>query len=719
MNPRIYFVELLTVRSWLTAIWPRLLRERKSGDSSPARCFYFDASSLALYVVKATAWAAGVKVEWFDFKLREAFDEYGQPIRKRIGGQDLAAAQTEALNMPAIQEALRGVEDRLRFKNFLAKKIVLAPPPSQHSVRRALYMVHIAAWHLRRSGFQDSKAVMFLERAPWLESVTSIANGQNIDIAMVSRSFDLPKFLRNMLPRGVANVLIVLRQKRLREALALIKNCLSIGSIGGTGQHPENDPKAVAHYVAASEFTGQMNLDHPERHSNLFFWQQSPLNGSDMMVAFTAATCPLTESNWNELSLAGMSAVVTYPGAATVANAPVVSSPEYRKGSGVIRPGSSGSRTEKKWIERQYSEYEKLRQFWTNLFRKNEVGVFATFNKLEAPVCAIFDALEHVGGISVNYERSFGTFPSPDFNSHADVMFNFSQVSVDTELKSDSSVKYHVVTGYLGDHRFPLVKEAAQEVRDGLQKNGAKQIMAYFDENSPDSERWSLGHAVTQGHYSYLLEKVLSEPWFGLVLKPKTPRSLRKRLGPVADLLDRAESTGRCHMFKEGGIQGWHPPSAAAQAADVAVNGHIWACTAALESALSGVPTLLVDIENWKVEPLYSLGVGRVVFESWDDLWQACVEHWSSPTGIPGFGDWSHSITDLDPFRDGRAAERMGTYIQWMLEGLRSGMDRDTVLANTAERYRVQWGHDKITHVGDISNPKKVAAHEPDRVRNS
>lgn len=684
------------------SIWPRLLRDRGLGKSNLARCFYFDASSLALYLAWATAWAVGIQVERLEYKLEDVTDEFGQPIRKRVDGQDLAIAQKQAMKLPAIQSALNEIHNRPRFSTFLAKRVVLTPPPSLHSIRKAIYMVHIASWQIRRLGLQSVPTTLFVERAPWLESVNSIAEGRGINIAYAARSFNLRRYIRNILPRGMANVLLLVRQGRTREAFGLLNKSLvrpqNKIAAKKSAVNANGSKTSVPQYVVAAEFTGQMNLDYPERHSNLFFWQQSRLKGRDMMVTFTAATCPLDESNWNELSRSGMSAVVTYPGASLVAHAPVYSPSSSPARSVGLQLAGAQNGLEKKWLKQQFSEYERLRHFWTGLFDQNDVRVFVTYNKLDAPICAISDAIQSLGGISVAYERSFGSFASPDFSASSDIMFNFSQTSVDLETESGSTTGYQVVTGYLGDHRFPLIKESAGSIRKGLEKNGAEHIVAFFDENAPDDDRFSLGHTLTQKNYSFLLEKVLANDWFGLVLKPKSPTTLHRRLGPVSELLKQAEATGRCFMFHEGGIQAWHPPSAAAFAADITIHGHLWAGTAGIEAALAGVPTLLMDLEGWKVEPLYGLGLGRVVFEDWDELWEACSQHWSSHDGIPGFGNWGSTLDKLDPFRDGRAAERMGTYIEWLLEGLRSGQDRDTVLANTAERYGAQWGHDKVTH---------------------
>ena len=104
---------------------------------------------------------------------------------------------------------------------------------------------------------------------------------------------------------------------------------------------------------------------------------------------------------------------------------------------------------------------------------------------------------------------------------------------------------------------------------------------------------------------------------------------------------------------------------------------------------------------------MYQLGLGRVVFTNWTDTWSAIVNHRNAPGGVPGLGDWSSMIEELDPFRDGRAAERMGTYILWLINGFKAGLDRDTVLMDAAERYVSRWGKDKVNRVdGSAAIPK-------------
>jgi hypothetical protein len=89
----------------------------------------------------------------------------------------------------------------------------------------------------------------------------------------------------------------------------------------------------------------------------------------------------------------------------------------------------------------------------------------------------------------------------------------------------------------------------------------------------------------------------------------------------------------------------------------------------------------------------------NIIFDKWENLWESCEEYMNSKSTINNFGDWSFIINDLDPFRDGKAAERVGTYLSWIVAGFNSGKSRDSVLSEAAQRYTAIWGEDKITSV--------------------
>ena len=78
-------------------------------------------------------------------------------------------------------------------------------------------------------------------------------------------------------------------------------------------------------------------------------------------------------------------------------------------------------------------------------------------------------------------------------------------------------------------------------------------------------------------------EKILEIPWLGVIFKPKRSIDLRRRLGPVADLLEEAKTTGRCYIYEDSGrYTSSTPPILAGLSADICSHGHLAAGSAAL-----------------------------------------------------------------------------------------------------------------------------------------
>jgi hypothetical protein len=111
-----------------------------------------------------------------------------------------------------------------------------------------------------------------------------------------------------------------------------------------------------------------------------------------------------------------------------------------------------------------------------------------------------------------------------------------------------------------------------------------------------------------------------------------------------------------------------------------------------LECGLEGLPTLLIDREGAPASKLNELPEGKVVFKDWPSTIDAMMEHFNTSGVIPDFGNWSSIIDDLDPFRDGLAAKRIGDYLQWFLQGYKQGLDKESIMENAAIRYRKEWG---------------------------
>jgi len=268
-----------------------------------------------------------------------------------------------------------------------------------------------------------------------------------------------------------------------------------------------------------------------------------------------------------------------------------------------------------------------------------------------------------------------------------------------------------VITGYPRDYAAPLLRAEAFELRQRLQAAGARKVVFVIDENSVDDPRWHTGHELQRENYRHILEKVLTTHWLGVVFKPKAARTLRDRLGAVASLLLEAEKTGRCFVYAETGRDVTSaPPLVAGLAADVCIHGHLCAGTAALECALAGLPTLLIDREGALDSKLQELPREKVIFSDWPSAIDSLMEHFERPDGLPGFGDWSQLIGELDPFRDGLAAKRIGDYLSWLVDGFDRGLDRETVMAQASTRYAAIWGEDKVLRGCEASSRMELEA---------
>jgi hypothetical protein len=123
-------------------------------------------------------------------------------------------------------------------------------------------------------------------------------------------------------------------------------------------------------------------------------------------------------------------------------------------------------------------------------------------------------------------------------------------------------------------------------------------------------------------------------------------------------LLDAAIATGRMIDLCEGSHRNIVLPAEAALASDMAIS-HVIGGTAAVESALAGTRCVLINFNGLKTanDELYARGF--VVFDSIENALGAIEKFRAGDARYAALGDWSAFLHELDPFRDGRAAERL------------------------------------------------------------
>jgi len=679
-----HFVEFLTAGTY----WDLLQWSGQPGHRV-RHCYALDGSPAAFALARKLDRLTGMTVELLDFRANDIRDERGLQTRLRVAYRDLAQVQAEILREQAMQATLTQEPSTSRLDAYLAKTLGTIGFAKRTTLWRALMTVEICRWAQRRHG-EDGRPVLFMSRRPWLDAVARYAARHGVDVIPAREPLDVPAAIRRLVPPDLRA-----RMRQLRRR----------------GNAPSGAARVDRPRIGVESYC-QLNLDRPERYSDLTFWQQSSLAADDLLMLFQLQSDPLDDGKRAALAPRGIDAVAVYPHATTLPDAEVFA---YEP-RGRVAPRRIAARgREERWLAEHGAEYDAARRFWEACFRSYHIGVYVSWFKYTAEHCAIAEALHRAGGALAMYQRAYEFQPSAETAVEADVFFGFHQAGAEIERQSGSRIGYHVTTGYLGGHRIALWRGPAQQLRSRLQQRGARTIVAFADENSKDDARWYGGHELMRRSYAFLLEQLLATPWLGLVVKPKMPSTLRYRLGPVARLLERALATGRCEVYESGLVSSSDPPMAAALAADLMVHGHLCSATAGVEAALAGVPTLLLDEEGWSVSPLYRLGVGRVVFNDWDTLWRACQEAWQRPGGVPGFGDWSSMLDELDPFRDGLASQRMGTYLQWVLEGFKAKLGRETALADAAERYAAQWGRHLITSVNPRATSSNTSAARQNR----
>ena len=359
------------------------------------------------------------------------------------------------------------------------------------------------------------------------------------------------------------------------------------------------------------------------------------------------------------------------------------------------------SSRESEFIKFYYLKYLYEIQLWECLFKKLDTKIYVT-HYLWSPHCiAASVAIKNNGGISVMLQTSFYECAAANSITVCDIMFLFSNYNYLQNLLG-SQIQYSIASGYLRDFTFATYKANAVNLRTELIENGAKKIICFFDQGSSDDSRWSMGHNISKCGYELLLKKVIEVKWLGLIIKPKKPTLLSNKLGDVSSLLNKALKTGRCFIFSSNDeilVKNFEsPPALAAYASDLAIHDTLVSGTAGVEAALTGTPTVFFDNYGFSKSLFCQSNDGNIVFNDWNYLWSILWEHFTE-NPVPGLGDWSSIVEKIDPFNDGEAAERMGTYLSWLIQGFEQGFDRETILADAAERYCRQWGNDKITEL--------------------
>lgn len=305
-------------------------------------------------------------------------------------------------------------------------------------------------------------------------------------------------------------------------------------------------------------------------------------------------------------------------------------------------------------------------------------------------------ALEASGGVSISYQVSNWSITNVILGSGANIMFLFGPYYYQTLKKSGTCNNTVLFSGYMSDYSFIPVKKKSKQLSEKLMNNGAQFIICYFDENSEDERMSLIPNSRSAFIYKKLLKWVLSDEKIGLICSPKRPQTLHKRLPEIADLIRLAKDTGRCKFF-EGGYTATNYPAEAAQASDIVISLLIGG-TVSLESFLSGVRVVDLDLEGVYSYPEYQWGRNKIVFDDLGALITAINNLRDDRKKFDEIGNINvvASIKQKDQFRDGKASLRMGQYIHWLLEMFNQGRAREEAIEYANRKYAEIWGKENV-----------------------
>ncbi|MEQ9401391.1 MAG: hypothetical protein RJQ04_19650 [Longimicrobiales bacterium] len=289
-----------------------------------------------------------------------------------------------------------------------------------------------------------------------------------------------------------------------------------------------------------------------------------------------------------------------------------------------------------------------------------ELGVrtFVTGEPYQLEPDAMRIAAADVGVRTVGFQYSNLAFASPLMLSTADHFQVFSPIFEPLWDVDGIRPGSFESGGYLYDGVAERVRDRSLALRQQLERHGARYVLCYFDE-SVQTDRWGLisedDHAA---EFGALAEFVLADPGLGLIVKTQFQENSPSRRYPRDPVLERLRASGRYSELVIGDHRNVVFPVEASLAADLSI-GHLIGATAALEAAVAGRRAVLIN--NYGTTTLHDDLYDRcsLLFSSLDDVLAAVRDEREGTEGAGDLGDWSGIIDRFDPFRDGRAPDRL------------------------------------------------------------
>ena len=311
-----------------------------------------------------------------------------------------------------------------------------------------------------------------------------------------------------------------------------------------------------------------------------------------------------------------------------------------------------------------YTRYSFERKIYRNFFKNNKINFFLSSFIAQPFTSSAVAAIHDLKGFAFGYTFSLSLH---DYSSHLNIdAFDYFFSFNDKKYKKshNSNLKELISLGYIGDYKFLNKKNDSKKLRENLLKTGAKYILGFFDQGYDEDTFFSVGYPSSRSGYKFLLEKIISNENFALIIKPKKPKLLKKKLKDVYDLLLKAKGTGRCIVFDnyhENHVKNFDDiPAKIAMASDLTIHDTLIAGTAGLESALVGCKSIFFDYYNSSNNRFEGKDL-NIVYRDWNLLWEEILKDFKKKD--INLGNWESIINKFDIYKDGKTNIRIMSFI--------------------------------------------------------
>lgn len=443
--------------------------------------------------------------------------------------------------------------------------------------------------------------------------------------------------------------------------------------------------------IIALQFVEGVDIN---RRSDIVWYPKSNIDPERILIYFARSNHePVDENIIKAIEEMGMRLVCLNKGVSRSKNAPLWYPPINSRKKVADLDHKPKDEIEK-WICKTGKNLFDEVNYWSAFYRAFNVKIHFIIGGGDLKYIAqsiAFDLNSSKGGLLVGKQRSELYWPSLSIlgSYPLDVFFAWAPRAEQYLSPNVNQIITSVCTGYPNDIVFHHKRTDATKLRDLLRSTGTDYIIALFDNvHGPD-----IGYstATMEKFYLAFLTWLLEDHTVGILIKSKKSLVLQN-LPSVLPILSKAGATGRCILL---GDEFGRLPVDASLASDISVG--IGISSAVIESAIAGCRSIHCDLTHLRSHEFYQWGYERIIFNDLDHLITAMKRHKSDRRSCPELGDWTPFLDRLDPFRDGRAGERMGTYLRWCLEGFDDGLDRDEAIRYANKKYTSIWGNDNVT----------------------